>query len=69
MYCPVPIADRTMPLTRCSRSVTATRFVIRARSVVFVERAGDEQLYSDIAARQRLGGLSQDRGIMRQNSG
>jgi hypothetical protein len=26
MYCPGPLAERTMPLTRCSRSVTPTRF-------------------------------------------
>jgi hypothetical protein len=28
MYCPVPVADLTMPLTRCSRNVTPTRFVL-----------------------------------------
>jgi hypothetical protein len=32
MYCPVPVADRTMPLNRCRRSVTPTRFVINANS-------------------------------------
>ena len=32
MYCPGPLAERTMPLTRCSRSVTPTRFVISAKS-------------------------------------
>jgi hypothetical protein len=32
MYCPGPLAEHTMPLTRCSRSVTPTRFVINAKS-------------------------------------
>jgi hypothetical protein len=32
MYCPGPLAERTMPLTRCSRSVTPTRFVMSAKS-------------------------------------
>jgi len=32
MYCPGPLDDRTMPLTRCSGSVTPTRFVISAKS-------------------------------------
>ena len=49
MYCPGPLVERTMPLTRCSRSVTPTRFVISATRSVTLSTATATRYRQDLA--------------------